>query len=139
MPLPSELEHQIGEAICVPVGTVTFEYSSTEAFKMNSLAGVLVEIPANGHFFRVDRTSERVLRFFHSSPGTGTRVASIPLGSLPDFEKAFLAFSWSPEEVTWGQVLNRASGAWPNNGVQARRLTAAPDDHVRHQRLRTSM
>ena len=42
---------------------------------------------------------ERVLRFFHSSPGTGTRVASIPLGTLPDFEKAFLAFSWSSEEV----------------------------------------
>jgi hypothetical protein len=101
MPLPSELVHQIGDAICVPVGTVTFEYSSTEAFKQNSVAGVLVEIPANGHFFRVDRTSERVLRFFHSSPGTGTRVASIPLGTLPDFEKAFLAFSWSPEEVTF--------------------------------------
>jgi hypothetical protein len=85
----------------VPVGTVTFEYSSPEAFKKNSLAGILVEIPADGHFFRVDRTSERVLRFFHSSPGTGTRVASIPLGSLPDFEKAFLAFSWSPEEVVF--------------------------------------
>lgn len=101
MPLPSDLAHQIGEAICVPVGTVTFEYSSPEAFKKNSLAGILVEIPADGHFFRVDRTSERVLRFFHSSPGTGTRVASIPLGALPDFEKAFLAFSWSPEEVVF--------------------------------------
>lgn len=101
MPLPSELVHQISDAICIPVGSVTFEYTSTEAFKKNSQAGVLVEIPADGHFFRVDRTSERVLRFFHSSPGTGTRVASIPLGSLPDFEKAFLAFSWSPEEVAF--------------------------------------
>lgn len=101
MPLPSELAHQIGDAICVPVGTITFEYSSTEAFKQNAAFGVLVEIPANGHYFRVDRTSDRVLRFFHSSPGTGTRIASISLNSLPDFEKAFLAFSWSPEEITF--------------------------------------
>lgn len=101
MPVPPELAHQIGDVICVPVGTITFEYSSTEAFKQNSAAGVLVEIPANGHFFRVDRTDDRVLRFFHSSPGTGTRVASIPLGPLPDFEKAFLAFSWSPEEIVF--------------------------------------
>ena len=99
MPLPSELAHQIGDAICVPVGTIAFEYSSTEAFKQNSVAGILVDIPTNGHFFRVDRTADRVLRFFHSSPGTGTRVASIPLRSLPDFEKASLAFSWSPEEI----------------------------------------
>lgn len=99
MPLPTDLVRQIGEAICMPVGTVTFDYSSPEAFKKNSLSGILFEIPSDGHFFRVDRTSDRVLRFFHSSPGTGTRVASIPLGSLPDFEKAFLAFSWSPEEV----------------------------------------
>jgi hypothetical protein len=101
MQLQSDLERQIGEAICMPVGTVTFEYSSSEAFKNNSLAGILVEITADGHFFRVDRTSERVLRFFHSSPGTGTRVASIPLGTLPDFDKAFLAFSWSSDEVVF--------------------------------------
>lgn len=99
MPLSSDLVQHIGKIICMPEGTVEFEYSSTKAFKRNALSGILIEIPANGHMFRIDRTSERVLRFFHSSPGTGTRVASIALDPLPDFEKAYFAFSWSPEEV----------------------------------------
>src|SRR3989304_7243449 len=99
MDITSELTRQIGEAICRPVGSVTFEYSSDEAFRANSRAGVLIEIPSGRHFFRLDRTADRVLRFFHSSPGTGTRVASIPLGTLPNFDRAFLAFTWSPEGV----------------------------------------
>ena len=101
MDITSELTRQIGEAICRPVGSVTFEYSSDEAFRANSRAGVLIEIPSGGHFFRLDRTADRVLRFFHSSPGTGTRVASIPLGSLPDFDRAFLAFTWTPDETSF--------------------------------------
>lgn len=100
MPLSPDLIRQIGEKICRPVGSVTFEYSSAEAFRHDTtVAVVLIDIPAGGHFFRLDRTVERVLRFFHSSPGTGTRSASIPLAALPDFDQAFLAFTWSPEEV----------------------------------------
>lgn len=99
MSIPTDLIRQIGEAICLPVGSLTFEYTSPEAFRANGSAGVIIEIPAGGHFFRLDRTQERELRFFHASPGTGTRIASIPLAGLPDFEKAFLAFTWSPEEM----------------------------------------
>lgn len=99
IPLSSDLVQHIGKIICIPEGTVEFEYSSTKAFKRNALSGILIEIPANGHMFRIDRTTERVLRFFHSSPGTGTRVASIALDPLPDFENAYFAFSWSPDEV----------------------------------------
>jgi len=92
---------QIAKALCRPVGTVSFVYSSTEAFRKNSVAGVLIEIPAGGHLFRLDRTADRVLRFLHSSPGTGTRVACIPLGGLPNFDRAFLCFTWSPEEINF--------------------------------------
>jgi hypothetical protein len=99
MQLSSEFTRDFGHAICVPVGTLKFDYSSTKAFKQNSVACVLVDIPAKGHFFRVDCTTDRTLRFFHSSPGTGTRVATISLESLPDFEKASLIFNWSPEEI----------------------------------------
>lgn len=101
MSISPEINRQIGDVMCNPVGTLTFEYSSNEAFKKNAVTGVLINIPAKGHYFRVDRTPERVLRFFHSSPGTGTRVASISLEALPDFDKAFLAFTWSPEAITF--------------------------------------
>lgn len=99
MPIPPDVFRQIVEAICRPVGTVTFEYSSPEAFLDNGQSGVILEIPSGGHYFRLDRTAERALRFYHSSPGTGTRVATIDLAGLPSFEKAFLAFVWSPDEI----------------------------------------
>jgi hypothetical protein len=101
MNLTPALIREIGQAMCRPVGSATFEYSSKKAFLRNAPAGVLVEIPAGGHLFRLERTSEGVLRFFHSSPGTGTRVAVIPLKELPDFEKAFLAFTWTPEDLSF--------------------------------------
>lgn len=99
MPLPSEVLRQIADAICRPVGTVAFEYSSPDAFRIDGPSGVIIEVPAGGHYFRLDRTADRLLRFYHSSPGTGTRVASIDLRGLPEFERALLAFVWSPDEI----------------------------------------
>ncbi len=99
MPIPPDVFQQIVEAICRPVGTATFEYSSPEAFLDNGKSGVILEIPSGGHYFRLDRTAERLIRFYHSSPGTSTRVATIDLTGLPEFEKAFLAFVWSPDEI----------------------------------------
>lgn len=40
-----------------------------------------------------------MLHFLHSSPGTGTRVASIDLKKVPPSDTVFLAFSWSPKEI----------------------------------------
>lgn len=78
---------------------MTFEYSSAEAFQKEQRPGLLLQIPSGGHLFRLERIEGRRLQFFYSSPGTGTRVATIDLGDLPDFDRAFLAFTWSPQEV----------------------------------------
>jgi len=99
MNLSPELQAQISAAICRPEGSVTFEYSSVEAFKKEQPPGLLLQIPSGGHLFRLERIEVRRLQFFYSSPGTGTRVATIDLANLPDFDKAFLAFTWSPLEV----------------------------------------
>lgn len=101
MSLPPVIFRQIVDAICRSIGTIEFVYSSSDAFLDNQKAGIIFEIPSGGHYFRLDRTKERVLRFFHSSPGTGTRVAAIDLNGLPSFDKAFLAFTWSPEETNF--------------------------------------
>jgi len=100
MSLSSNIKDGLKDAICRPIGTYACEYTSSAALGKNCQAGILISIAARGHYFRVDRTAERVLRFFHSSPGTGTRLAAISLASLPDFEQAYLSFSWTPEEVT---------------------------------------
>lgn len=99
MKVSPELQAQIGATICRPEGSLTFEYSSAEAFKKDQKPGLLLQIPSGGHLFRLERVEGRRLLFFHSSPGTGTRVATIDLADLPDFEKAFLAFTWSPQEA----------------------------------------
>lgn len=94
-----ELQAEISAAICRPEGSLTFEYSSVQAFKKEQHPRLLLQIPAGGHLFRLERVEGRRLQFFHASPGTGTRVATIDLADLPDFDKAFLAFTWSPQEV----------------------------------------
>ncbi|MBE0548327.1 MAG: hypothetical protein IH627_11910 [Rubrivivax sp.] len=99
MALPPELLSRISEAICRPVGTVAFEFSSSDAFRVDAPGGIIVEIPSGGHYFKLERTQGRRLNFYHSSPGTGTRLASIDLAGVPSFERALLAFVWSPEEV----------------------------------------
>lgn len=99
MSLQPEILQQIAEAICRPEGTVTFEYSSPDAFRVDGSGGVIIEIPAGGHYFRLERTADRFLNFYHSSPATGTRIASIDLRGVPSFERAFLAFVWSPVEM----------------------------------------
>lgn len=99
MAIPPELLAQIAEAICRPEGSFTFEYSSSDAFRVGTPGGIILEIPAGGHYFKLERTPDRQLNFYHSSPATGTRLASIDLTNVPTFERAFLAFVWSPQEI----------------------------------------
>ena len=99
MGIPAEIQEQIRSALCLPEGSLTFEYSSVEAFQKEQRPGLLFEIPSGGHLFRLERIEGRRLQFFYSSPGTGTSVATIDLSGLPDFDGAFLAFTWSPQEV----------------------------------------
>lgn len=99
MSLSPELVREIAAAICRPEGTVAFDYSSCDAFRIGVPGGVILEIPSGGHYFRLERTQDRHLNFYHSSPATGTRLASLDLSPVPTFERAFLTFTWSPEEV----------------------------------------
>jgi hypothetical protein len=99
--IPPDIYRQIQEAICRPEGTVSFMYTCKELFDPASGRGVLAEIHSGGHIFRIERDEELVLHFYHSSPGTGTRVASIDLKKVPSCETLFLAFSWSPKEVNF--------------------------------------
>lgn len=82
-----------------PEGTFTFEYQSADLFDKSKLGGIILEIPSGQHLFRLERDNDLCIHFYHSSPGTGTRVASIDLKNLPAAPIVFMAFSWSPEET----------------------------------------
>lgn len=90
---------QIREAIRRPEGTVSFEYSSDILFDPKAPEGILFEIASGAHIFRVEKDNELRLSFYHSSPGTGTRVATIDLKNVVPSSKVFLAFSWTPAEI----------------------------------------
>lgn len=108
--IPPDIVEQIREAICRPEGTVSFEYSSDVLFDPNVSGGILFEIASGAHLFRVERDDELRLSFYHSSPGTGTRVATIDLKNVVPSSKVFLLFSWTPAEINF-YVVPRIAGS----------------------------
>ena len=99
--ISADIYKQIQDAICRPEGTVSFKYSCKELFELGVGRGILVEIASREHLFRIERDENLILHFIHSSPGTGTRVASIDLKKVPPSETIFLAFTWSPKEINF--------------------------------------
>jgi hypothetical protein len=97
--IPNDLFKQIQENICRPEGTVTFNYSSPDLFNTEIEGGIILEVPSGQHVFRLERDAALNLHYFHSSPGTDTRVASIDLKELTPSESIFIAFTWSTKEI----------------------------------------
>jgi hypothetical protein len=98
--LSPEILEQIREAIKRPEGTVEFTYIFEEdLFSPNIPGGIIFHLVSGGHYFRLERTDNLEVSFYHSSPGTGTRVATIDLRKLKPSSKVFFAFTWSPKEI----------------------------------------
>ncbi len=98
--LSPEVLEQIREAVKRSEGTMTFNYTSeADLFDPNIPGGIIFEMPSGGHYFRLERTDNVEIHFYHSSPGTGTRVAVVDLKSVKPSKKIFFGFSWSPTEI----------------------------------------
>lgn len=97
--IPPEIYKQIQDAMCRPEGTVTFKYTFKDLFNPDIGSGIILEIPSGAHLFRLERDANLLLHFYHSSPGTGTRVASIDLKQVVPADSVFFAFTWSPKEI----------------------------------------
>lgn len=61
--------------------------------------GIIFEIPTGKHIFRLERDNNFKLNFYHSSPGTGTRIASIDLEQVNRADEVQIFLTWSPNEV----------------------------------------
>lgn len=97
--IPPHIFRQIQEAIRRPEGTFTFNYQSPDLFDKDKPGGIVLEIPSGQHLFRLERDNDFCIHFYHSSPGTGTRVATINLNDLAPAPNVFMAFSWTPNEI----------------------------------------
>ncbi len=99
--IPPEIYKQIQEAVCRPEGTVTFKYTFKDLYNPDIGSGIIWEIPSGAHLFRLERDANLLLHFYHSSPGTGTRVATIDLKQATPADSVFFVFTWSPKEINF--------------------------------------
>ncbi len=97
--IPPGVLEQIRGAIRRPEGTCMFKYHSESLLDPAVPGGIILEIASGGHVFRLERTDDLLLRYYHSSPGTGTRVATIDLKEAPRCSRASIGFSWTPQET----------------------------------------
>lgn len=97
--IPPDRLAEIQNALKKPEGTFFFVYSSPELFDKSHPGGIIFEIVSGKHFYRLERDQDLLLHFFYSSPGTGTRVATIDLKSIEPAEKIKIMISWCPEET----------------------------------------
>lgn len=108
-----------------------FTITSTNLFDA-SINEVLYETVAGAHIFRVEKQPTATLNFLHSSPGTGTRIATLDIGDLEPSNHVGLMFSWSPENISFGFIVNPPHG--PSKGVTGsvsrRQLRVGKDGNV---------
>jgi hypothetical protein len=97
--VPPHILRQIQDAIRQPEGTVTFKFQSIDLFDKSKPGGILLQIPSDPYLFRLERDDALCMHFYHSTPGTGTRIATIDLNGLPVAPSVFIAFSWSSHEI----------------------------------------
>ncbi len=98
--LPKDVLQNLQEVANRPVGTFSFTYTAkSDLFDLMVKGGIIFEFVAGKHFFRLERNDSVEILYYYSSPGTGTRVASIDLKKMIPSNKVFFAFTWSPEET----------------------------------------
>ena len=97
--VPPETLTQIRRALRGPEGTFVFDINSNDLFDPDHPGGILFDMISGKRYYRIERDQEFKLNFYHSSPGTGTRVASIDFHQIRPEEKTRIIFAWCPSEI----------------------------------------
>jgi len=89
----------VQEQLRCPEGSLEFRYHSPGLFDPSLGSGIIFQIPAGNTLFRLERDDKLCLKFIHSSPGTGTRVAEVDLHGLEPADSVRIRASWSSQET----------------------------------------
>jgi hypothetical protein len=115
--LPPDVLEEIRQEMCRPEGTLEFHYVSEALFDAGVPSGIVLNLEAGAHLFLLVRNERMELVFYHSSPGTGTRAATVNLNSVTPCSRVYIALVWSPSETrlyvgprVTGGMLVRADG-----------------------------
>ena len=75
---------------------------SDTTFFSNHLAGELLFAEnAGAHVFRIETGDQLALQFWYSSPGAGTRVATVDLAGMRPAPRLMFYFDWSPDSTAF--------------------------------------
>lgn len=80
-------------------GTLIFKYISKDIFDKNKPYGIIFETIAGEILYKLDRDENFNLKFYRSSPSTGTRLATVNITEISYSENIKIYLSWSPEHI----------------------------------------
>jgi len=94
-----EQAKQIRNAMKRPEGTVELKLHTEGIFEPSLDRCIILEVETGGIVFKLERDHNLNLHFTHSSPGTGTRTASVDLKILVGAKTLAIYLVWSPREI----------------------------------------
>jgi hypothetical protein len=97
--IPDNIMKQITEAMKRPEGTLEFKFTCEELFNPNISKIKIFEVVTGAQIFILERDKNMTINFYHSSPGTSTRVATINLENIPETNKMSYAITWNEREI----------------------------------------
>jgi hypothetical protein len=97
--IPKDAIDKIREALKLPEATFEFRYTFDKLFDPKAGTGVLMQVVTGEILIRLERGPKLNLLFIHSSPSTGTRMASANIDALIGSDAVRLLMMWSPTEI----------------------------------------
>ncbi|MFI5450152.1 MAG: hypothetical protein ACHQ03_10380 [Candidatus Bathyarchaeia archaeon] len=96
--IPGARIEEILSGVKHPEGTLEFRYPAVKLVDPG-FSEILIELSNGAVYLRLERDRDAKLHFFHSSPGTGTRVASVDMSPLKGASSILVRMRWSPIEI----------------------------------------
>jgi hypothetical protein len=113
--IPEEVRIQMRTHMRRQRGAAKLLVSETTLFANHAAGDLLFAENAGAHVFRIETGDQLALEFLYSSPGTGTRVATVDLTRMRPAPRLLFYFDWSPEATTFS-VFDRDD---PSNSVSS--------------------
>jgi len=115
-----EMKKRIIGLLKRPTGSLEFKYQLEGLFDPKIGKGIILQIVSGQIIYHIERDADLNMHFYHSTPGTKTRVATVNIKHLIGSKRVFIAITWSPEEIS----LN--VGGLGGNSNQLLRATGVP-------------
>jgi hypothetical protein len=97
--IPNKIMKQITKAMKRPEGKLEFKFTCEELFNSNVSNIKIFEVVTGAQIFILERDKNMTINFYHSSPGTGTRIATINLEDLPETNRMSYAITWNETKI----------------------------------------